>query len=243
MKTRTIVVPFVGAAVLALAGFAAWAQVHEEKQVSLDEVPAAVKTTIMRETANGHIKEIEVETADGKSTYEVEFVRDGRTFEIAIAADGSLLSEDNEEKEEQTAEAEEQERKVGEGEVPPAALAALKKLASGAKFTEFSEEIEHGSKFYEGSWKAPTGDNVDALVTAGGDLVEIEQQVPAEQVPAAVLAAVRKQSGPDAALFCEKKTMILYELKFRKDGRRHEVLYAPDGRALEREAEEGDEDE
>ncbi len=58
----------------------------------------------------------------------------------------------------------EQERKVKENEVPAAALATLKKLAGSATITEFAEEIEHGGKFYEGSWKAADG-QVDALVS------------------------------------------------------------------------------
>ena len=136
----------------------------------------------------------------------------------------------------------EQEREVTEAEVPVPALAALRKLAAGAKITEFAEEIEHGSTFYESSWKTAAGSNVDALVTPAGDLVEIEEQVSPDRVPATVLAAVRKSSGPDARLFCEKKTMILYEIKFRKGDQRHEILLTPDGRTLEKDIERGEED-
>ncbi len=75
---------------------------------------------------------------------------------------------------------------------------------------------------------------MDAVVTPTGDLVEIEEQVAPDQVPATVLGAVRKLSGEGAALFCEKKTSILYEVKFRKDDQRHEILYAPDGRVMEK---------
>jgi uncharacterized membrane protein YkoI len=230
----------VGLSTVALVTLAAWAiQVHEEA-VTLDQVPAAVKATILKESAGGEIKEIEVETRGGKSFYEAEFVRDGKTIEIQVAADGTLLRD---EEEMEGSKSEEQEREVTEAEVPAPALAALKKLAAGAKFTEFAEEIEHGSTFYEGSWKTAAGGNVDALVTSAGDLVEIEEQVGPDQVPAAVLAAVRKLAGPDAGLFCEKKTLILYEVKFRKDDQRHEILYTPDGRPLEKEIEEGEENE
>ncbi|MEW6249244.1 MAG: hypothetical protein AB1716_01240 [Planctomycetota bacterium] len=138
------------------------------------------------------------------------------------------------------AQEQEQEREVKEAEVPPAALAALKKLAGSAKLTEFAEEIEHGSKFYEGSWKTAAGMNVDALVTANGDIVEIEEQVPPDQAPPAILEAVKKVAGADAKLFCEKKTMVLYEMKFRKGNERHEVLYAPDGRVVEQDVEKGE---
>jgi len=134
------------------------------------------------------------------------------------------------------------ERKVTETKVPTAALATLKKLAAGAKITEFAEEIEHGHTFYEGSWKAPTGGNVDVLVTSTGDVVEIEEQVGADQVPAAVLAAAQKAADKNAQLAFEKKTMLLYEVKFQKGSQQHELLLTPDGRRVE-EKDDEDKDE
>lgn len=230
----------VGLGVVGVVAFAAWAAQEDEERVTLDQVPAAVKATILREAAGGEIKEIERETEGGKTVYEAKYVRDGRTAEIMVTPAGRLVAEGGEEQE---SKAEEQEREVTEAEVPAPALAALKKLAGGAKITEFAEEIEHGSTFYEGSWKTAAGTNVDALVTSAGDLVEIEEQVNPDQVPSTVLAAVGKLSGAGVPLFCEKKTMILYEVKFKKDDRRHEILYTPDGRTLEKNIERGDKDD
>lgn len=130
----------------------------------------------------------------------------------------------------------EQERKVQESEVPKAAMDALKKASSGNKITECSEEIEHGVTYYEGSWRGPNG-NVDCLVTTAGDIVEIEEVIPTENAPKSVTEKARTRAGKDASLFVEKKTVILYEVKYRKDGKRHEVTYSPDGR--EQEHEEG----
>jgi hypothetical protein len=135
----------------------------------------------------------------------------------------------------------EQERSVKEAEVPAAALAALKKLAGGAAFTEFAEEIEHGHTFYEGSWKGPDG-NVDALVTAAGDVVEIEEIIPAEKVPGAVREMAAKEAGKDAKVTYERKTLYLYEIKFKKDGKGREMLFTADGRRTHEE-DDGDEDE
>jgi hypothetical protein len=138
-----------------------------------------------------------------------------------------------------------QERKVNEAEVPKPALESLKKLAGGAPFTEFAEEVEHGGKFYEGSWAGPTG-NVDALVTASGDLVEIEEVIAADKVPAAVRAVAEKEAGKDAKLTFEKKTMVLYEVHFKKGDKEREILFTPDGRRYHEEGEkagEKDEDE
>jgi hypothetical protein len=131
------------------------------------------------------------------------------------------------------------ERKVNASKVPSVALAALKKLADGAKITEFAEEIEFGHTFYEGSWKNHSGANMDVLVTQTGDLVEIEQQMDIEKVPAAAVKMARKAAGKDVELAFEKKTMILYEVKFKKGSTQHELLLTPDGRTVEEETQKG----
>ncbi|MCG3127730.1 MAG: hypothetical protein CHACPFDD_02600 [Phycisphaerae bacterium] len=138
-----------------------------------------------------------------------------------------------------------QERKVKQSEVPPAALTALQKLAGGAALTEFAEEIEHGHKYFEGSWKGPDG-NVDGLVTETGDVVELEESVPADKVPAGVRAAAEKESGKDAKSAWERKTLYLYEVHFKKDGKGREMIFLADGRRFhedEGNGKEGDKDD
>jgi hypothetical protein len=137
----------------------------------------------------------------------------------------------------------ESERKVTKEDIPAAALATLKKLAAGAEIAEFAEEVEHGHTFYEGSWKTPSGANVDVLVTPTGDLVEIEEQVDADNVPAAVLKAAKEAAGKGTQLAFEKKTMILYEVKFRKGDERHELVLTTDARRNEKKDEKGESDE
>ena len=119
------------------------------------------------------------------------------------------------------AKATETERKVTEAEVPANALVTLKKMVAGAKIFEFAEEVEYGHTFYEGSWKAPSGVQgvqVDVLVTKTGDLVAIEEGLSAEEAPTAVLKAALKAAGSGAELTLERKTTILYEIKFEKTG-------------------------
>jgi hypothetical protein len=140
----------------------------------------------------------------------------------------------------ESAERGESEHKVTREQVPAAALAALEKLAAGAEITEFAEEVEHGQTFYEGSYKNRSGTNTDALVTPAGDAVEIEEQVDAYSVPAAVLKAATEAAGKGNRLTFEKKTTILYEIHFRKGGERHELVLTPDGRHNEKEGENGE---
>jgi hypothetical protein len=141
---------------------------------------------------------------------------------------------------------EEKERVLKESEVPPAVMATLKKVAGTAKLDKFEEEIEHGQKYYEGSFTTPEG-KTDVLVAENGELVEIEEAVAPDKVPAAVKAAAEKEAGKDAKVFFEKKTHIMYEIKFTKGEKRHEIVLLPDGSRHHGEAEdegdnEGDDD-
>jgi hypothetical protein len=136
----------------------------------------------------------------------------------------------------EAAEPAEAERKVTEADIPAAALAALKKLAAGAEITEFAEEVEFGHTFYEGSWKSASGANMDVLVTPTGDLMEIEEQLSIDNVPAAALKVARKAAGKETELASEKKTMILYEFRFQKGGTEQELILTPDGRRFNEEA-------
>jgi len=165
-------------------------------------------------------------------------------FEKAAALRNQLkkTKSDNKNKDDKQVKGE-SERQVTKADVPKAALAMLKKLAGPAKITEFAEETEYGHTFYEGSWKSQSGANMDVLVTKSGDLVEIEEQVDTDKVPAAVLKAARKAAGKGARLVCEQKTMILYEVKFSKDNNRHELLLTPDGRRVEEEVEKDKSDD
>ncbi|MBL7140498.1 MAG: hypothetical protein ISS74_06270 [Planctomycetes bacterium] len=63
-----------------------------EKDVTIDQVPEAVKATILKEAGGNTITEIEEETKNGVTVYEAEWLNaDGKEVEIKVAADGTLL--------------------------------------------------------------------------------------------------------------------------------------------------------
>jgi hypothetical protein len=140
---------------------------------------------------------------------------------------------------------EEKERVIKESEVPPAVMAAFKKVAGTAKIDKFEEEMEHGHKYFEASFTTPDG-KTDVLVSESGEVIEIEEGIPAGKVPAAVKAAAEKEAGKDAKLTFEKKTVTMYEVKFTKADKKHELVLMPDGRQHGKNGrgeEEDDEDE
>ena len=66
----------------------------DEKKLTIDQVPAPVKATILKEAGNNEIKEIEKETENGQTVYEAEWVADGKEVDIKVAPDGKLLKKE-----------------------------------------------------------------------------------------------------------------------------------------------------
>ena len=66
-----------------------------EKDVTIDQVPAAVKATILKEAGGNKIEEIEEISVDGKVVYyEAEWKTGGKEIEIKVAPDGKLLKKE-----------------------------------------------------------------------------------------------------------------------------------------------------
>ena len=59
--------------------------------VTVEQLPPAVRATVDRETQGGQIKDIERDREGGQVVYEVEFTLDGKAYELDIAEDGKLL--------------------------------------------------------------------------------------------------------------------------------------------------------
>ena len=62
-----------------------------ETVVTIAQVPAPVRATIEKVTAGSTIKQIEKIEANGKITYEVEYMKDGKELDAYIAEDGKIV--------------------------------------------------------------------------------------------------------------------------------------------------------
>lgn len=119
--------------------------------------------------------------------------------------------------------------KVSLDQVPAAARRALEMQAGGAKFTEIEREVEHGVTVYEAEW-IDHGTEHEVSVSADGELLEIEEIVPVEKVPAAVREAIAKHLGAGTKVVIEKTTVVYYEVEAKVDGKEKELYFSPTGR-------------
>ena len=58
------------------------------------DLPAAVQQTVQQHGAQSEIEDIDRESRDGKTVYEIEFRRDGPNREIVVAEDGTLVKQE-----------------------------------------------------------------------------------------------------------------------------------------------------
>jgi hypothetical protein len=84
-------IKFGGVLLLATSAVLAAAATVLADEVKIDQVPAAVRATIERETRGGRVHEIERSTKRGARVYEVEFIRDNQKYEIHVGEDGTVL--------------------------------------------------------------------------------------------------------------------------------------------------------
>jgi hypothetical protein len=69
------------------------------KEVSLDQVPEAARTTLLQQAGENRIRELEEKVVDGKTVYEIELIVDGNETEVVVAADGELVGVEREDEE------------------------------------------------------------------------------------------------------------------------------------------------
>jgi|SRR3954468_12194757 uncharacterized membrane protein YkoI len=86
------------AATIALGGCAMNGKHHhdegdddKETPVAMDQLPAPVKATLMKEAGGGKVDEVVTEMHNGKKIYEADVTADGKKWEIQISEDGQLL--------------------------------------------------------------------------------------------------------------------------------------------------------
>lgn len=66
-------------------------ETHQHQKVTMDELPAAVKATVQRESHGKTIESMTKEQENGHTVYEIEVVSKGKGQEIEISEAGKVL--------------------------------------------------------------------------------------------------------------------------------------------------------
>ncbi|HXD31311.1 MAG TPA: hypothetical protein VN643_09350 [Pyrinomonadaceae bacterium] len=128
-----------------------------------------------------------------------------------------------------------QEKKISRKQLPVAVEKTVAKESAGATIKGFATEIENGTKFYEASLIV-NGHTKDILIDKDGNVVEMEEQVSMDSLPAEVQESLKKAAGSRTIEGIESLTkngsLFAYEAVVRKGKKRSEIKVGPTGEKL-----------
>jgi hypothetical protein len=108
----------------------------------------------------------------------------------------------------------------------------------GATIRGFSEEKVNGQTTYEAEMLV-NGHTKDVQMDTNGAVMEVEEQVDLQAVPAEVKAGLQAKAGKGKITKVEsitkKKKLVAYEAQVVTDGKKSEVQVGPDGKPLDHE--------
>jgi hypothetical protein len=130
-----------------------------------------------------------------------------------------------------------QEKKIKRQDLPAAVEKTVAEQSKDATVKGFSTEVEKGKTFYEAELVVK-GHSRDILMDAHGNIVEIEEEVAMDALPAAVKEGLTKAAGSGTISKVESLTkngkLLAYEAVVKTGTKRSEVQVGPDGQKLAR---------
>ncbi len=131
-----------------------------------------------------------------------------------------------------------QEKKIKRSDLPPAVEKTVAAQSAGATIKGFSKENEKGQTYYEAEMIV-NGHTKDVLIDINGNIVEVEEQVAIDALPADVKAALQAKAGEGKLVKVEtitkKDKLVAYEAQVTKGGKKSEVQVGPGGKPLDHE--------
>jgi hypothetical protein len=122
---------------------------------------------------------------------------------------------------------------------PGAVTAAVAKLYAGATIDKCKPEVEHGRAQVEVKLTQRDGGKLEIDFTKDGQVIQVEEKVALDAVPAAVMKAFAAKYPGVKAERGEKQThadgKVFYEIAFQGPKGRKEVTFAEDGTFAEEE--------
>ena len=129
----------------------------------------------------------------------------------------------------------EREKKLKRSDLPAAVRKTVDQESQGATIRGYSSETNDGQLEYEVALTV-RGHNKDVSIAADGSLLEIEEEVALDSLPAPVRDGLRQLAGSGRITRVESLTkhgaIVAYEAQVRTGAKRSEIQVGPDGTPL-----------
>jgi len=116
-------------------------------------------------------------------------------------------------------------------DLPPAVQKAVQDQTKGLTVKGLAKEVEDGKTFYEAETTV-NGHSKDFLFDTTGKLVEIEEEVSLDSVPAAVKTALEAEGKVLLVETVTKGKTVTYEGTVEKNGKKSEIPMDANGKKI-----------
>jgi uncharacterized membrane protein YkoI len=123
------------------------------------------------------------------------------------------------------------EKKIQAKDLPPAVQKAVQDATRGATIKGYAREVEDGKTMFEVETTV-NGHSRDLLFDASGTLVEIEQAMSLDAVPAAARTALEARGRVLTVEQVTKGQAVSYEAMVEKNGKKWEVAVDAGGKTV-----------
>lgn len=128
-----------------------------------------------------------------------------------------------------------QEKKLKKSGLPPTVQKTADEQSQGATVKGYSSEVEHGKLQYEVDLVV-NGHSRDVTIGADGAVMEVEEEVAFNSLPAAVQLGLQKEAGAGkigkVESLTKRGTLVAYEGHVLTGNKRSEVQVGPEGKPL-----------
>jgi hypothetical protein len=129
-----------------------------------------------------------------------------------------------------------EEKKIKRSDLPAAVQATVTAQSQGATVRGFAEEKENGQTYYEAELEV-SGHSKDVLIDGQGNIVEVEEEVAVDALPAAVRDGLQTKAAGGKLVKVESLTkqgkLVAYEAQVITQGKTSEIQVGPDGKPLD----------
>lgn len=129
-----------------------------------------------------------------------------------------------------------QERKISRKDLPAAVEKTVTEQENGATIRGLSTELEKGKRVYEAEFVV-NGHSKDILIDANGKIIEIEEEIAIDSLPANVKEGLTTLAGAGLITRVESITkdekLVAYEAVVKTGKKQSEIKVGPDGKKLE----------
>jgi len=127
------------------------------------------------------------------------------------------------------------EKRIKMADLPPAVQKTVQEQSKCATIKGYSTEVEHGKRLYEVELTV-NGHGKDISMDEQGNILEVEDEVAFDALPAAVKDGLMKEAGTGTITKVEALTkggkLVAYEAGVKTGTKHSEVQVGPDGKKL-----------